>query len=122
MPTLNEFIVEVLQENNIDSDPALIEKFVEDEAERLHEEKGENIVAISDEDVRNIVINFETLAAERKAELEKQVEEKKQKELEKSLKEAAELEEKQKKQQEIEEKKEAKRLAKLQAGEQQSLF
>lgn len=120
MPQLNEFIEQVLKENNMQEDPKAIEEYITNEAEERAD--GNQCVAISDEDVRNMIINYPTLAAEKKQKAEEAA---KQKELEKlrlqeeALEKAKEAE---RKRAEKIEKDKSKELDKQNAGEQQSLF
>jgi len=60
MPTLREFVVNVLTENNIQSDPDEIIKQITDIAKNR---AVNNVAAISDDEVKEMVINNAELAA-----------------------------------------------------------
>ena len=119
MPTLKEFIEETLMQNNMQEDSSAIETYIEEVAE---ERANGKCVCISDEEVREMIINYPTLAAEKKAKLEQEAKEKEEKKnQEEELKAKAE-EAKKQKEAEKQEKAKAKEIDKANAGEQQSLF
>lgn len=122
MPTLREFIEETLTQNNMQEDPAAIQTYIEEEAEERAKDNNGNCVCISDEDVRQMIINYPTLAAEQKAKLEQEAKEKEEKKKQEEEKKAKAEEEKKQKAAEKEEKAKAKEIEKANAGEQQSLF
>ena len=68
MPTLNEFIKKTMIENNLAFNASDVEKYIEKEAKKM---AGgiKSCVAISDEDVRKMIIEFK---AEPKAESKKE--------------------------------------------------
>ena len=119
MPTLREFVVDVLNENNITSDPDEIIKQI---TEIARQRATNNVAAISDDEIRELVINNADLA-NRLAQEKKAKEEAREKELElkreQLAKEKAEEEER-KKQEKIEKALEEER--KTSNGEQMSLF
>ena len=78
MPTLIEFIKDVLQKENITGDPEKIAKQIEDIA---RERAVNNVAAISDEEVREMVINNAELSM-KLAEEERIKKEKEEKEAE----------------------------------------
>ena len=108
MPTLREFVVNVLAENNITSDPDEIIKQI---TEVARQRATNQVACISDEEVREMVINNADLAA-------RIAEEKKQKE-EARLAREKEAEEK-RAQEKLE--KELEKERKSASGEQLSLF
>lgn len=57
MPTLNEFIQKTLIENNLTFNASDIEKFVVSEAKKRAKN---NVAAISDEEVRQMIIGYKT--------------------------------------------------------------
>ena len=102
MPTLKEFVVYVLNKNNLDGDPdVIIKKITEIVRKRA---AGQLIVAISNEEVREMVINSAELSM-------KLAEEKKIKE--QKLEEERRIKEEQRRQ-EAEEKKKEREAEKLQ--------
>lgn len=119
MPTLNEFIADVLKKENI---PGNIEEIANQIEDIARERAVNNIAAISDEEVRELVINNAELSvklAEEKAKKEKREQE--EREEKEKVREAEE--EKKKKEKEAEKlQKKLEKERKLANGEQQSLF
>ena len=87
MPTLIEFINDVLQKENITGDPDKIAKQIEDIA---RQRAVNNVAAISDEEVREMVINNAELSL-KLAEEERIKKEKEEKEEQARKKEKEEL-------------------------------
>lgn len=87
MPTLREFVDNVLLENNITSDP---EEIIKQITSIARERATNGVAAISDDEVRDMVINnadlANRLAEEKKRKAEQKEAEKRQKALEKERK------------------------------------
>lgn len=109
MPTLKEFIQQVLEENNMTSDVDTIAQQITDIA---RERQTDGCAAISDEEVREMVINNAELAS-------KLAEEKKQKELEEEQKKAEEQRIKEEKKQQEKLQKQIEKETKFSNGNEQ---
>lgn len=110
--TLNEFISQVLQENNIEGN---VEE-IADQIEKIARERAvDHVAAISDEEVREMVIN--------NAELSIKLAEEKTKKEERNKEEARKIqEEREKAKKEARLQKKLEKERKLANGEQQTLF
>ena len=108
MPSLREFVVNVLTENNIQSDP---DKIINEITKIARTRAVNNVAAISDDEVRDMVINNADLANRLATE-----EREKQKREEERIAE----QQKQKEQEKLE--KELEKERKLADGEQTTLF